>query len=311
MAAYPNHRASPAGQYNQDLNMIPLGLQQTDMNPFVDDFTMFGGSDMLDFDATRPVDYTQPNDGSSTHFNNSEHAQSLQHCVILTRPAATAFNDFTNLSPGYHPALSIMGISPLNSLPNSHGGSLASSPANGIIGGLPALQSRPTVPDYSQFEKHFGPDMDAEPRTGDKRNVTAASLPSVQDLDEASRFATEEDKRRRNTAASARFRVKKKQREQALEQSAKAMTDKVSSLQGRIAELEQENKWLKDMLIEKNMTARSSVEAKSVVGAFEVEDVVAANVAAVEPLAVKTSPSDAAVDQIKVLQRKRGIGTVE
>jgi hypothetical protein len=74
----------------------------------------------------------------------------------------------------------------------------------------------------------------------------------VDNYEEASRLAAEEDKRRRNTAASARFRVKKKQREQALERSAKEMSDKVAALEGRINQLETENKWLKNLITEKN-----------------------------------------------------------
>lgn len=70
--------------------------------------------------------------------------------------------------------------------------------------------------------------------------------------EEQGRRAAEEDKRRRNTAASARFRVKKKQREQALEKSAKEMTEKVTALEGRIQQLETENKWLKNIVVEKN-----------------------------------------------------------
>lgn len=71
-------------------------------------------------------------------------------------------------------------------------------------------------------------------------------------FEEPSRVAAEEDKRRRNTAASARFRIKKKQREQALEKSAKEMTDKVTSLENKVSQLETENKWLKNLLVEKN-----------------------------------------------------------
>jgi hypothetical protein len=69
-----------------------------------------------------------------------------------------------------------------------------------------------------------------------------------------SRVAAEEDKRRRNTAASARFRVKKKQREQALERSVKEINDHNSKLQARLDQLEMENKWLKDLITEKNAT---------------------------------------------------------
>ena len=65
-------------------------------------------------------------------------------------------------------------------------------------------------------------------------------------------MAAEEDKRRRNTAASARFRVKKKQREQALEKQAKEMADKVSLLEGKVQQLEMENKWLKGLITDKN-----------------------------------------------------------
>jgi hypothetical protein len=91
------------------------------------------------------------------------------------------------------------------------------------------------------------------PATGTKRKAGSMSQSSpAPDFEEASRMAAEEDKRRRNTAASARFRVKKKQREQALEKSSKEMSDKVSALEGRINQLETENKWLKNLITEKN-----------------------------------------------------------
>ncbi|EME83882.1 uncharacterized protein MYCFIDRAFT_214535 [Pseudocercospora fijiensis CIRAD86] len=90
------------------------------------------------------------------------------------------------------------------------------------------------------------------PVTGDKRRASAAALPTAADLEEASRMAAEEDKRRRNTAASARFRVKKKQREQALEKQTKEMTDKVNALESKVQQLEMENKWLKELITEKS-----------------------------------------------------------
>lgn len=71
-------------------------------------------------------------------------------------------------------------------------------------------------------------------------------------FEEASRLAAEEDKRKRNTAASARFRIKKKQKEQALEKSAKENAERIQSLEGRIQALETENKWLKSLVTEKH-----------------------------------------------------------
>lgn len=70
--------------------------------------------------------------------------------------------------------------------------------------------------------------------------------------DENARLAAEEDKRRRNTAASARFRVKKKQREQALERTVKDAHDKNTQLEVRVRQLETENVWLKNLITEKN-----------------------------------------------------------
>lgn len=81
-------------------------------------------------------------------------------------------------------------------------------------------------------------------------------------LEEQSRIAAEEDKRRRNTAASARFRVKKKIREQALEKREKELSDEVSALNKRIMQLETENKFLKNLVVEKTGTKESKFDAK-------------------------------------------------
>lgn len=76
--------------------------------------------------------------------------------------------------------------------------------------------------------------------------------PSAISVEEAARFTAEEDKRRRNTAASARFRVKKKMREQTLEKSMKDTNEKNAALEARVTALELENQWLKNLITEKN-----------------------------------------------------------
>lgn len=90
------------------------------------------------------------------------------------------------------------------------------------------------------------------PQTGDKRKPGPHAVPAAPELEDISRFAAEEDKRRRNTAASARFRVKKKQREQELEKKTKDMSDKLAQLEGKVQQLEMENKWLKGLITDKN-----------------------------------------------------------
>ncbi|KAI8145755.1 hypothetical protein BJV82DRAFT_602143 [Fennellomyces sp. T-0311] len=93
----------------------------------------------------------------------------------------------------------------------------------------------------------------AEKRTGNNKRARADEELSAKD-----REAIEEDKRRRNTAASARFRAKKKIRERALEQSVKDMTDKSEKLEERVESLEREIKWLRTLLIEKNTKTEAS-----------------------------------------------------
>lgn len=127
--------------------------------------------------------------------------------------------------------------------------------------GMPSLQpiqpnpqtAYPPVPQHGHQHAAYAHAV-AQSKAGDKRRPTEPLIPPsrAMSIEEASRVAAEEDKRRRNTAASARFRVKKKQREQALEKSAKEMSDKVSQLEAKISQLETENSWLKKLVLEKN-----------------------------------------------------------
>ncbi|GMK55050.1 hypothetical protein CspeluHIS016_0201060 [Cutaneotrichosporon spelunceum] len=85
------------------------------------------------------------------------------------------------------------------------------------------------------------PDADDEPErvTGAKRLKQLGASPAE----------VEEDKRRRNTEASARFRAKKKERERALEDRAKQLEQQVATLTAEKASLEKENNLLKFVLV--------------------------------------------------------------
>ncbi|KAJ4353901.1 uncharacterized protein N0V89_005632 [Didymosphaeria variabile] len=61
----------------------------------------------------------------------------------------------------------------------------------------------------------------------------------------------EEDKRKRNQAASARFRQKKKQREQQMMEQTRDMQEKNKRLEGEVEGLKRENTFLKKLLVEK------------------------------------------------------------
>ncbi|KDQ54812.1 hypothetical protein JAAARDRAFT_105377, partial [Jaapia argillacea MUCL 33604] len=58
-----------------------------------------------------------------------------------------------------------------------------------------------------------------------------------------------EDKRRRNTAASARFRIKKKQKVLNLERTVSDLTGRAEDLEREATELRRENGWLKEIIM--------------------------------------------------------------
>lgn len=60
-----------------------------------------------------------------------------------------------------------------------------------------------------------------------------------------------EVKRRRNTAASARFRVKKKLKEKQMEEHARNLQDRLGQLEKKLRTLEMENKCLRQLIVEK------------------------------------------------------------
>ncbi|KAL1738640.1 hypothetical protein HDZ31DRAFT_16016, partial [Schizophyllum fasciatum] len=57
-----------------------------------------------------------------------------------------------------------------------------------------------------------------------------------------------EEKRRRNTAASARFRIKKKQKTLNLERSVADLTGRAEELEKEAADLRRENGWLREIV---------------------------------------------------------------
>ena len=94
-------------------------------------------------------------------------------------------------------------------------------------------------------------------------SIPSDRIASALGQEEDVRFAAEEDRRRRNTAASARFRMKKKQREQTLERGVRETTERNAALEARVAQLEMENRWLKNLLTEKHEASASRATAPS------------------------------------------------
>lgn len=66
-----------------------------------------------------------------------------------------------------------------------------------------------------------------------------------------SKDSSELDKRRRNTAASARFRIKKKLKEQEMEKNISMLKENSRKLEQKIQHLEMENRLLKNLVVER------------------------------------------------------------
>ncbi|KAH8748024.1 hypothetical protein BGZ57DRAFT_945868 [Hyaloscypha finlandica] len=218
---YNGRRGPNVSEYIANLNAIPTAQDLSNQDNFVDDdLALFTNTQFFDFDLGQEVDL------QAGGFADGQPAPAADSFDVDVKGLDFAsgdfpFNDF-NQFPGSFTDPSHTPLQPGQAL-------YASSPAAG------------------------SPTSVVAPSGTKRKSDSISTSPSdAQSFEEASRLAAEEDKRRRNTAASARFRVKKKQREQALERSAKEMSDKVAALEGRINQLETENKWLKNLITEKN-----------------------------------------------------------
>ncbi|KAF2138683.1 uncharacterized protein K452DRAFT_300778 [Aplosporella prunicola CBS 121167] len=238
MSGFAGRKGQNVSQYLQGLNTIPtrqdMATQQDNLG-FDEDLSLFTNTEFFDFDLG-----TEMPAATFDYDATTEQQQAKRR----------------NTSASYNPAANPVDF-PLN---GDFQGLDFSFPV-GITEPNFAHQQNPyPVPQHRPSTSSASPLAAASPvsaTTGNKRKLDALATPpgasaAAQSVEDMSRFAAEEDKRRRNTAASARFRVKKKQREQQLEKTAKEMTDKVSTLESRIAQLELENKWLKGLITEKN-----------------------------------------------------------
>lgn len=237
MTYHSRRGGTNVSQYLRDLNHVSPQERHTDDSfNMEEDLALFTNTQFFDFDSGQNTDYqAQPVKVDGEAANTTTPAESVSAASVMGDipnldfiGGEFNFTDFSN-----YPTPSISGF-PDSSAQGFH----PLTPSHGPVYGNHVPQ---------QSHGQYGS------RQGDKRKQDVAT-PASRDMsfDEPPRQGVEEDKRRRNTAASARFRIKKKQREQALEKSAKDMTDKVTSLESKVSQLETENKWLKNLLVEKN-----------------------------------------------------------
>ncbi|KAI4192940.1 MAG: hypothetical protein LQ348_003012 [Seirophora lacunosa] len=220
MAGYGPRKGPNVAHYLSNLNAIPsehdvATTQQSEEFDFTNDLAAFTNTEFFDFDQGEHV-FQSP-----VEYDQS--SQALNPADTAVAEAEVKSGDFDFQFQPLDPFLP-----PESSLPAPFSTDFAPQPDLAIA---------------SAF--------DPSPAPGSKRPASAASPSSNLGQDEPSRLAAEEDKRRRNTAASARFRVKKKQREQALEKTAKELNDRTAQLEQKIGQLQTQNEWLKNLITEK------------------------------------------------------------
>ncbi|KAK2753918.1 hypothetical protein FQN54_007277 [Arachnomyces sp. PD_36] len=281
MSGYHGRRAPNFSQYLDDLNTIPspydqaMQQQQQQQDAFNLDaeLALFTNTEFLDFDnlaagnisGNVSVNYDPAEDElpSKGHASVSK-GHDMKYVDLLN-------GDFGNAQqyPGFSPPMVPMhGHAGYPSATHPHTAATNSSHHHGHT-------------NAGNPNGHGGPGSDlggldtTSPISVSGDHAAQAGLPSGSDsgstphtLEDASRIAAEEDKRRRNTAASARFRVKKKQREQALERTVKEVTEKNSVLENRVSQLEMENRWLKNLITEKNGTVANDNDVSEMLRKF-------------------------------------------
>ncbi|KAJ8118651.1 hypothetical protein OPT61_g410 [Boeremia exigua] len=258
MSGYKGPRGPNVSQYIANLNQLsPPAETLADPHPAAEDFSAFLNTDFFDINGGTNVNLNSPIDfgvdfdikpsTQATAENsprNSISAASTKPTMDFNLNGDFQFTDFSNF----------------NTAP--------------IIDTSMASLSQPQQPHYP-LSATYAPQPNAisplnyDDSASNKRKAEDMSASTPVHLDEHARVAAEEDKRRRNTAASARFRVKKKQREQALEKTAKEMSDRVQQLEARIGQLETENTWLKSLITEKSAGKSSSSDIKAMLSKHE------------------------------------------
>lgn len=228
MSNYSGRHGPNVSQYLRDLNTIsPQDTTAPEDNFMEEDLALFTNTQFFDFDSGQNTDFQAQPVKEAAPTKDASAAPSVMGDISNLDFMSNDFNfaDFNNT----------YAAPPMNNFTEPNHNFQPLQPSHQIP---PQAQYHAAVPAHNGEVKH-------------KAEPMAPHAPTM-NMEDTSRVAAEEDKRRRNTAASARFRIKKKQREQALEKSAKEMTDKVTALENKVSQLETENKWLKNLLVEKN-----------------------------------------------------------
>lgn len=200
--------------------------------------------------TSKPVNNSVDNTGTEHHFHGAAPPQvppeaynylinallSMQGAI----PPQTAYNQSPPYPQGQFPA----GPSTSSAFSNV--------PHQAMHSNLPLAMS--STGSFSQFPPAMMSPHSGFHSTVNEPSVFASSNATPSDAsdnaDEVAAIA--EDKRRRNTSASARFRIKKKQKTLNLERTVTDLTGRTEELEREASELRRENSWLKEIVLLKS-----------------------------------------------------------
>jgi len=258
MSAYKGQRGPNVSQYIANLNQLSPQQDLFAEPAPAEDFSDFLNGDFFDADGARnaSVDFASTSDFGLGF--ETEQTQPLKTDGEFPRNPSTSVDATMDFN--------LNGDFPFTDF-NNFGTAPAFDPSMPLAHTQPAHY--PLAPNYASPASSLSPAAQGYDQASKKRKLDNAAPVIPQSLDENARVAAEEDKRRRNTAASARFRIKKKQREQALEQSQKEAQEKVAKLEATIQQLQTENAWLKGLITEKNGGKSTTDELRALISKRE------------------------------------------
>lgn len=165
---------------------------------------------------------------------------------LQTFLAGFGIDPFANQQLGLqHPSSAAVNAPSLAQLLALHS---AQSPPAPSFPGVPSHQSA-SYNGHSPLSADDTPYPPAKRARSRKASVSTVDSPDPDTPVSSTPLSAAEDKRRRNTAASARFRLKKKEREAALEGKAKELETRVNELERECEGLRRENGWLKGLVV--------------------------------------------------------------
>lgn len=252
MSIYNGRRAPNFSQYLEDLNAIPSPYDQAQQQQ-QDSFNV--DAELALFTNTEFFDFDKFGDLNLPTFDGVEDSSIQRDSTSTDQNPDVKFLDLLNDGLGDipdYPTPNFNTADPSQTMQMHHASfnSLPQLPNPALNAPAPS-QPSPITAQPSAAPTSAPARQASTPAPGSGRKTSTRKTDPLS-VEEAARIAAEEDKRRRNTAASARFRVKKKLREQALERTVKETTEKNNALEARVSQLELENRWLKNLITEKN-----------------------------------------------------------